>query len=95
MENIKTFENIGEFSLHLKRAALESDALSYFIVIKDAHENSFGGCGCNRKNRIANAIETYKKIIVEATDQNVQKLKINLNVEKISFKQDGLEFAKF
>lgn len=95
MENTKIFENVGEFSLYLKRATLDSDSLNYFIQVKDAHENSFGGCSCNRRNRVARAIEVYKKIIVESSTENIQKLKANLNIEKLIFKQDGTEFAKF
>lgn len=95
MENIKTFESIGEFSLFLKNASLEADPLVYFGQIQNAHENSIGGCSCNRRNRLAKAIETYKKVIVEAKIDYINILKNILGVEKIIFKQDGLEFAKF
>lgn len=95
MENTKIFESIGEFSLFLKNATLETEPLIYFGQIQNAHENSIGGCSCNRKNRLAKAIETYKRVIVEATTDNINNLKNVLGVEKIVFKQDGVEFAKF
>lgn len=96
MENIKTFENIGEFALFIKKSSgLESNAFNYFSQITAAHENSLGGCGCNRKNRLEQAIQVYKKIIVESTEAYIQELKKYLQVEKITFKHENQEFAKF
>jgi hypothetical protein len=96
MENTKTFENIGEFALFIKKSSsLESNAFNYFNQITAAHENSLGGCGCNRKNRLEQAIQVYKKIVVESTEAYVQELKKYLQVEKITFKNENQEFAKF
>lgn len=96
MENTKIFENIGEFSLFLKKSNnLELNTLNYFNQIRAAHENTFSGCSCNRQKRIAQAAEVYKKFIVESSDQFMQELKKYLQVEKIIFKHENKEFAKF
>jgi len=96
MENIKTFESIGDFALFIKKSSgLESNAFNYFNQITAAHENSLGGCGCNRKNRLEQAVQVYKKIIVESTEPYIQELKKYLQVEKIIFKHQTQEFAKF
>jgi hypothetical protein len=96
MENIKTFENIGDFALFIKKSVdLEPNALNYFNQVRASHENSLGGCGCNRKNRLEQAIQVYKKIVVESTEAHIQELKKYLQVEKITFKHENQEFAKF
>lgn len=96
MENIKTFESIGDFALFIKKSVgLEPNALNYFNQVTASHENSLGGCGCNRKNRVDQAVQVYKKIVVESTEAYIQELKKHLQVEKITFKHENQEFAKF
>jgi len=96
MENTKIFESIGDFSLFLKNNnTLSQESLDYFNQIRAAHENTFGGCGCNRRTRIANSINIYKKFISECSNDKIQDLKNSLNVSILIFKHEQEIFAQF
>jgi hypothetical protein len=96
MENIKTFESINDFCLFLKKSKeLDPKTLEYFNPIVSSYENSLGGCGCNRSARHQNAVNIYKKILVECNPENINQLKLFLNASIIIFKQNNIQFAQF
>jgi hypothetical protein len=60
-----------------------------FMDIQSIYASSLGGCNCNRKSREENAQNYFKMKIINATTEDFQKIKILLNFNKISFKDNN------
>jgi hypothetical protein len=93
MNDTYAFNSIGDFCLFLKRNENNPNIL-YFLPIKEAYENSFGGCACNKKLRIEDAKKVYQQKITNALIGDINILKNILNSNKLIFKNNNEIFIE-
>ena len=85
---------MNEIALHLSSFSqlisenLDKEEFKYFLDIPPIYESSLGGCNCNRSGREQNAQNYFKMKIINATPEDLQKIKTLLNFTKMYFK-DG------
>jgi hypothetical protein len=87
MENISEhiFNNLGELALFVK----ENESNSKIFQLrrfKEQHENTFGGCSCNRQRRMIQARDFYVENIKKLESHTILAMKEILKVERIKFK---------